>query len=174
MHPAVPFIVVLAPLLIWRIWWRVRRSVGRQRLRPGRQWCALLLLPPLLLLIGVVALRSVPALEALAAGTLGGVLLGWWNTRLTHLETGADGTFYTPNTGIGLALSLLVAARLAYHAVYFHGDASAGDAPQLADVFISSPLTLLIIALRLAYGAAYAAGLLRLCHAAPKQPATPA
>lgn len=172
MHPAVPVIVVLAPFLVWRVWWRIRRTTGRQRLRPARLWGALLLLPPLLLLIAVVALRSAPALEALAAGTLGGMLLALWNTRLTHLEHSAEGGFYTPNTGIGLALTLLVAARLAYHALYFHGDAVAGDAPQPADLLVSSPLTLFIIALRLAYGAAYAAGLLRLRRVAGRKPAT--
>ena len=43
-----------------------------------------------------------------------GVGLVWWELRLTKFKKSAAGYFYTPNAHIGIALSLLLVARLGY------------------------------------------------------------
>jgi hypothetical protein len=167
--PAV--IAIVAPLVLWRLYARLRRMVGRQPSRLWRHCCAAVLMPLLLAGIGWLALPFNLALSAWALGLIGGVLLAALGLRLTQFEATPQGYFYVPNMHIGLALSAFLAARVAYHAVllYEGGTLSAtrsavpGMLPHVAVIHlvVTNPLTLYLISLRLGYGAAYAAGLLR-------------
>jgi len=165
--PPVATVALLAPLILWRLYSRVKRMVGRQPSILWRHWCAAILLPLLLLVLAAVALRSAPALEALAAGVAGGVLLARWGLRLTRFESGAAGYFYIPSTHIGLALTLLLVARIGYRLLVLHGSGAGfsldAGLPHgaLADYLVASPLTLLVVGLRLGYAAMFAVGLLR-------------
>jgi cytochrome b561 len=101
------------------------------------------------------------ALAGLAGGVAVGAILGVVGLRLTRFERTAEGWFYTPNAHIGIALSALFTARVAWRLVQLqlHGAAPAA-APGGAQ-FASSPLTLVVFGMLAGYYTVYAAGLLR-------------
>jgi hypothetical protein len=67
--------------------------------------------------------------------------------------------FYTPNAHLGVALSLLLMARIGYRAAQLY--LSAGAAQEGSSAFARNPLTLLIFGMLAGYYVAYAVGLLR-------------
>lgn len=54
------------------------------------------------------------ALGHAATGLLAGVVVGIVGLWMTRFETGADGVYYTPNQWLVLAVTVLVAARIAF------------------------------------------------------------
>jgi hypothetical protein len=145
-------------LVAWRIYTRVRRLVGRQRLSRFRPWVSVILFPLLILflLLGSVAYPVVALAEL--AGVAIGIALGIYGLRSTSFENTQAGLYYTPNAHIGIALSLLIVGRVAYRVVQLYlSTASFTEPVNLA----RSPLTLLIIGTVAGYYAAYAFGLLR-------------
>jgi hypothetical protein len=152
-------LLALVPLIAWRLYSRIRRLVGRQHSRPWRHGMAAILFPLLLVLLGFGAWTHPEALAALAAGTLLGAALAAWGLRLTRFERTAQGVFYTPNAHIGVALSVVFAARIAYRVGQMH--LAGGPATQAAQGDpASSPLTLLIFGTLAAYYTVYAVGVL--------------
>ncbi len=152
-------LLVLVPLIAWRVYRRVRRNIGRQPLGTVRPWFTLVLFPLILaaLAFGVV---SVPqALLALGAGVLIGIVLGIVGLRLTRFENTGQGLFYTPNVHLGIALSLLLTGRILWRLVPFLGGGDVVDPGP--DAFMRSPLTLLLFGTLAGYYVTYAAGLIR-------------
>ena len=152
----------IAALVVWRVYSRIKRMVGRQRLSRVRPWLTVVLFP---LLVALLLFASFDHPEA-AAGLVGGVLLGcalgWYGLRLTKFEESPIGLFYTPNAHLGIALSLLLIGRLGYRAVQVY--AVHGSFQADSGAFARSPLTLAIFATLAGYYVAYAAGLLRWKH----------
>jgi len=156
-----PTIVLLAlsPLIAWRLYSRVRRMVGRQRLSRIRPWIPVCLFPVLVLLLALASLRHPLALASLAGGLMAGSLLAAYGLRLTRFERTAQGLFYTPNAYLGSALSLLLVGRILYRlAELYVGGLPPAGVP--AD-FARSPVTLAIFGTLAGYYVAYAIGLLR-------------
>ena len=157
--PSTVTLLVLVPLIAWRVYARVRRLVGRQRLSRIRPWITLILFPALILLLCLAA-RSYPERLWLLAGGLSlGLLLGRFGLEKTRFEATPQGLFYTPNVHLGIALSLLFVARIAYRFVEVYALESA--VPHGAGDFARSPLTLAVFGLLAGYYVAYAAGLVR-------------
>jgi hypothetical protein len=157
------FLYAFIPLLLWRIYARIRRNIGRQRSRPARHWIGVTLFPLLVLLFTVAALARPLAEGALWGGVAAGVVLAVAGLKLTRFERTSDGFFYTPNAYIGVGLSLLLVARILYRMTQLYGGAAAAYAtgPGAHQDFARSPLTLLIFGMVAGYYATYAAGLLR-------------
>ena len=153
-------VVVLVPLIAWRLYSRVRRLVGRQRSRAWRHWLAVVLFPLLAAMLALAALRNPFALATLAAGFAIGVGLGLWGLRLTRFERTPQGWFYTPNAHIGIALSVLVIARVAWRLFEMQSGALRAAGPD----FARSPLTLAIFGMLAGYYTTYALGILRWRH----------
>lgn len=162
-HPATLLLPAgIAALVVWRVYSRIRRMVGRQRLSRVRPWVTAVAFPLLVALL-LLASRDYPlAAGALVVGLLLGCALGWYGLRLTKFEESPSGLFYTPNAYLGTALSLLLIGRLAYRVVEVY----AGRGSFLGDsgAFALSPLTLAIFGTLAGYYVAYAAGLLRWRH----------
>jgi cytochrome b561 len=156
-------LVVLVPLIGWRMYSRVRRLVGRQRSRAWRHWTAAILFPLLAALLALPALRDPLALAALAGGLAAGLGLGLWGLGLTRFERTAEGWFYTPNAHIGIALSLLLVARIGWRLFEMQVHGAPARGAQLA----ASPLTLAIFGTFAGYYASYATGVLRWRRSAP-------
>jgi len=154
------FVYAFIPLILWRVYARVRRNIGRQRSRAWRHWFGVTLFPLLVLLFALVALRSPLAEGALWGGVAVGVALAIAGLRLTRFERTADGFFYTPNAYIGVGLSLLLVGRILYRMTQVYGGTAAATAASHPD-FARSPLTLVIFGMVAGYYATYAAGLLR-------------
>jgi hypothetical protein len=161
-----PVLWVLLPLLAWRLYARVRRMVGRQTSKAWRHWGAAVLFPLLVLALALGTLADPLRLSCLLAAAAGGVGLGVWGLRLTRFEQGPQGLYYTPSAHIGVALSLLLIARIGYRLWHVYGLYSAYGVQGLQSAqdgaeFARSPLTLLVLGLLAGYYAAYAMGLLR-------------
>jgi hypothetical protein len=157
-----PLIAILAScvLIVWRVYARVRRFISRQRFRPLRCWVAVVFYVVLViaLLIWIVQ-SSWPVggvAELLGVGI--GIGLAVYGLRVTKFESTPSGLYYTPNVHIGIALSLLLIARVAYRLVelYF----STGGFAEPPTGVVRSPLTLLIVGTLAGYYAWYAFGLL--------------
>jgi hypothetical protein len=155
-----PVVYLLIPLVLWRIYARIRRNIGRQRSRAWRHWFGVVFFPLLALLLAMTALTRPLAEAALAGGFAGGAGLAVVALRLTKYERTEQGFFYTPNAYIGVALSLLLVSRIAYRMVQMYGVDAAALATTHAD-FGRSPLTLGMVGLVAGYYAIFAAGLLR-------------
>lgn len=157
------FLYAFIPLILWRIYARIRRNIGRQRSRPWRHWLGLTFFPLLVLLFTLAALTRPLAEGALWGGVAAGVALAIAGLRLTRFERTEDGFFYTPNAYIGVALSLLLVGRILYRMAQLYGIAGPAYTTGTAanQDFARSPLTLLIFGMVAGYYAMYGAGLLR-------------
>lgn len=160
-HAPVSFVTVaLIAFIAWRVYWKFRRSIGRQRFVAARSWLSVTLLP-LLLVVLAVSLRFQPAVLALSlvGGLVLGMALGLVGLRLTRFEVAADGLYYVPSAHLGVALSTLLVARIAYRYVTA---STAGGYPGAAPMATHlTPLTLALIGTLVGYYVTYAAGLLR-------------
>ena len=158
-HPSLFVSLGIAALVIWRVYARIRRMVGRQRFSPRRPWFTVVLFPLLLVLLGVGAAAHPGNLLGMAIGVVLGAGLGVYGLRLTKFEVTEQGRFYTPNVHLGIGLSLLFIGRLAYRFVQIYAAADPG--PMGPPDFARSPLTLAIFGTLAGYYVAYAIGLLR-------------
>jgi hypothetical protein len=169
--PAAPVNVVPIAVLCligWRVYGRCRRSVGRQPLNPKRMILRIVIYALLTLILAVVSLVLVPRLTVFA-GLLGGLApgaaLGLYGLHLTRFETTAEGRFYTPNPYMGVGVSMLLVARLAYRILVLSGTAAQpGTRPQV----MQSPLTFFLFGLLAGYYMAYFNGVL--AHSREKLP----
>ncbi len=149
----------IAVLVCWRIVRRVRRLVGRQRVRPGRLAATAVLFPTLAVAVALTSLADARLVEGLVAGVAIGVALGFLGLRLTRFEHDSGGACYTPNTLLGVAISLLFVGRIAYRlgTVYF---ASSRLDPATMQAFGRSPLTLVTFGVVAAYFTTFSIGVL--------------
>ncbi len=154
---------VLVPILLvcyvaWRVYVRMRKQIGKQLLRARQLTVRLVIYCVIVLIVSVAALRAPLSLAGIGGGLVLGAVLGLIGLRLTSFETTPEGQYYTPNTAIGVGLTLLFVGRLAYRITVLYG-ASRQVGPWPAS-FGQSPLTLLILGLLFGYYIAYYAGIL--------------
>ena len=152
-------LLVLLPLIGWRVYSRFRRMVGRQRLSRVRPWITLTIFPILLLLLILAAHQHVERLWWLLGAIGLGSLLGIFGLRKTRFEPTKKGLFYTPNAHLGIALSLLFVGRIIYRVIEVYATDPA--VPHDMNDFARSPITLAVFGLLAGYYIAYAIGLIR-------------
>lgn len=159
----------LIALLYYR---RFRRSFGRQPVQPKRMMTRVVILCVVgaLLLFGVAL--NPKMLAADVGGLVVGLALGWWGLKLTRFERHADGVHYIPHSWFGIAIGVLLLARLAYRFTVLWPAMQAAHAtpgPQPMQ-YASSPLTMGLFGLLVGYYVSYYLGVLRV---AKKQPPVP-
>jgi hypothetical protein len=147
--------ILFSGLMVWGIYRRVRRNIGRQPLRPRRIMISIIILSVISVLIFSLSLQLPKLVFGMGGGLLLGALLGFVGLRLTKFETTEAGHFYTPNTHIGIALSMLFVGRMAYR---FWAICDVTVAPNGPPAF-QSPLTLFIFGLIAGYYLVYYIGL---------------
>lgn len=160
MNPQSMVMLAIIPFIAWRMYVKARRVIGRQLSRPWRHWFAVIFLPLILGLFGWVAAKNPLSLASLAGGIVAGAALAVYGLHLTRFEKTNEGMFYTPNTLIGISLTVMFIGRVLYR---FSEIAMAGGTPPAdggAD-FARHPLTLVIFGLLFAYYLTYSSGLLR-------------
>jgi hypothetical protein len=152
-------VLCLIPLVIWRVYARARRLVGRQRSLLRRHYGGIIVYSILLGLLGLHSLAHPESLAALAGGALAGISLALFGLHLTRFESTPGGYYYTPNAHIGIFLSLAFVCRLAYRLVQVYTQGQAIAKGGVAD-FARSPLTLVVIGALAGYFVVYAIGVL--------------
>ena len=152
-------VILVVALVVWRLYARIRRVIGRQRLSKVRPWMTLVVFPLILVLILTGSLLHPMTAVAVLGGAAVGIALGLLGTRLTKFEATPAGLFYTPNAHLGIALSLLLVRRLGYRFVMLQMNGGNFD-PQSMQLG-SSPLTMAIFGTLAGYYVTYAIGLLR-------------
>jgi membrane protein CcdC involved in cytochrome C biogenesis len=152
--------IAIIALIAWRMQSRMRRIIGRQRLSRVRPWVTIVIFPLVIAMLTYAALRQQHLGIYLAAGIGVGVGLGVLGLRLTRFEVTTEGLFYTPSAHLGVALSALLVARIAYRFAVggFTGPGAGSAAPPGAGL---TPLTLLLIGTLAGYYTSYAIGLIR-------------
>jgi len=154
--PQVIVPTLLVPLIGWRVYRRMRSSIGQQPFQPTRKVTRLIIFSVITALFLWVATHSAPAMEAAGGGLLAGVVLGIVGVRLTRFHSDEKGLYYTPNTYIGAGVTLLLVGRLVYRLV-------AAAPPPGTDPFAQmtqNPLTFALVMLTIGYYLAYTAGVL--------------
>jgi hypothetical protein len=164
---------ILAALAVLMIYRRLRRSFGKQLLRPTRMMLRAVLLIAVAASLVPIALRSQAHLLAELAGTALGLSLALWGARHTRFLTDRGQTYYVPHTHTGIAVSLLVLARIVYRFVEIYADGG----PAGAATMVQSPLTVGLLFVLIAYYVYYYGAVLwRSRHLEPSDleaPATP-
>jgi drug/metabolite transporter (DMT)-like permease len=151
--PVMP--ILFGGLMAWGIYRRVRRNIGRQKLRPRRITFSIIVFFLVSLLFIGLSLQQFHLLLGIGGGLALGALLGFLGLRLTQFETTGEGHFYTPNTHIGVALSMLFVGRMLYRLWIFRDAAAATGHPPP----FQSPLTFFIFGLIAGYYIVYYLGL---------------
>jgi hypothetical protein len=156
--PTILPLLIALPLIGWRVYGRVRRSIGRQPLSKSRPWFTVTLFPLLIVLFGFATLVHPEKIWWLMGAVVVGVMLGVFGLNTTKFENTPEGLFYTANTHLGIALSLLFVGRVVYRLIEAY---LAGNAPQATPDFALSPLTLAVFGVLAGYYVTYAIGLIR-------------
>ena len=150
-----PFL--FAALIVFALYRRLRRSFGRQPLRPARMILRIVLITVAGCALLPMAFLSARYLWAEIAGAALGMGLGSWGAERTRFVTFGGRLHYVPHTYTGIAVSLLFVGRLAFRAVQVYarvqaphaadgGGAYVTDAPDPSLAFapasmVRSPLT---------------------------------
>jgi len=150
--------VAIVALIAWRLYGRIRRNIGRQRLSRVRPWITLIVFPLVIGLLLFTAHLPQLASACLAGGVALGIGLGVFGLRLTRFEVTEQGHYYTPNAHLGILLSTLVVCRVIYRLVVGGLPGSTSGPPSSATL---TPLTLLLVGTLAGYYCSYAIGLLR-------------
>ena len=94
--------MALGSLVVWRVYSRFRRMVGRQRLSKYRAPITLAIFPALVVLVALPSLSHPDRLLWLAVAVASGFVLGLFGLHRTRFEAIAGhGLFYTPNAHSG-------------------------------------------------------------------------
>jgi cytochrome b561 len=155
-------LLVLVPLLVWRIYARLKRLANRQLSTPWRHWLSIGLFMLVLAVMAAVVMSNVLSLSSLAAGALAGFWAGIWGIKLTRFERSEQGMFFKPHRYLGIGVAMLFVARVIYRGLELYTNSRAPvPAPLPMMDFLYHPLTLLPLGLLAGYFASYSGGLLR-------------
>ena len=146
--------------MVWRIDARLRKMFGRQRLSRYRAPITLVVYSLLSLLVGHAALAHPGRLACLIGALLAGAALSLLGIRHTQFEKRpGQGPVYTPHAHLGVAVSGLFLARLAWRVaeVYWLTPAVARGTAE----FMGSATTVGAFGLLAGYSLGYAVALAR-------------
>lgn len=154
---------LIAALVVWGVYRRMRRSFGRQRVRDGWMWFRACFLTLVGASIAFAIGRDIDVLGILLAGVACGAALGYIGLRYTKFEVTAQGRFYTPHAYIGLVVAALFVGRLLYKFLgVYDGVTPAPAAGQnLAAMYQHSPFLLAVFGVLVGYYVLYYLGVLQ-------------
>jgi hypothetical protein len=121
--PIAPFL--FAALVVFAVYRRLRRTFGRQPLRPGRMTLRIVILAIIAASFLPLALRSVQFMSAELVGAALGIALGLWGAQRTRFQMYSERLHYLPHTYTGIAVSLLFLGRLVFRFVQLYSGAPA-------------------------------------------------
>ena len=156
--------LLIAAFVVFRIYGRVRKSIGRQKLQQGSLVFRALLLTAICGVFLASPLMTRADLAWSAAGAFAGLALAAYALMHTTVESTPEGRFYTGHPIIGLLVTGLLIVRIGFRMIQSYAAISTGAAPPphadpLAATF-GSPTTLAVFFLMAGYYGLYGAGLL--------------
>jgi hypothetical protein len=151
-------LIALIPVLVWRVYQRLKKQMARQRSILSRHYTGLLVFA-LLVLAPLTELGDRPlSLAALAAGAIAGIGLGSYGLRRTRFEDTSEGYYFTPPARMGILVAMLLVVRVIYLGIEIYmNQGSNAPNPHVTD----SPLTMFCLGLSGAYFATFSASLMR-------------
>lgn len=159
MHPDFSQIgpILLAALVVFGVYWRLRRNFGRQLLRPARMTVRIVLLAVVGCSLLPVALRSAQFISAEVGGAALGIGMAFWGAARTRFQMHEGRLHYVPHTYTGIAVSLLFLGRLVFRLAARPPLADAAHASQglLPASMVRSPLTVGIVFVLVGYYVCY-------------------
>jgi hypothetical protein len=151
-------LIALVPVLVWRIYQRLKTQMARQRSIMSRHYTGLLVFGAMVL-VPATELGDRPfSLAALAAGAIAGIGLGAYGLRRTRFEDTSEGYFFTPPMRMGILVAMPLVARVIYLGIEIYMNQGSNQPnPRFSD----SPATMLSVGLAGAYFATFSASLMR-------------
>jgi hypothetical protein len=151
-------LIALVPLLVWRVYSRIKNQMTRQRSIVSRHYTGLIVFAALVVVPGTELGDRPFQLAALAAGAIAGIALGTYGLRRTRYEDTPEGYFYTPPSRMGILIAMLLVARVIYLGIEIYmNQGSSRPNPRFSD----SPITMLCVGMTGAYFATFSLGLMR-------------
>lgn len=152
-------LILLGAFALFVIYRRVRRNFGAQPLQVSAMKLRMAVLGALGCLLVPVALRSAALLATTFIALLCGTLLGLWGAQRTHFVLVGARLHYVAHAYTGVAVSLLLLARLGYRASVFYGGVQTpaiASARALAPTTVAgSPLTFGLLIVLICYYVSY-------------------
>jgi hypothetical protein len=151
-------LIALVPLLVWRIYSRLKNQMVRQRSILSRHYTGLFVFSVMILIPATELVDRPLQLAALAAGAIGGILLGGYGLRRTRFEDTPEGYFFTPPQRMGVLVAMLLVARVLYLGIEIYmNQGSNKPNPRFTD----STITMVCLGITAAYFATFSASLMR-------------
>jgi hypothetical protein len=151
-------LIALVPVLVWRIYQRLKTQMARQRSIMSRHYTGLLVFGAMLV-VPATELGDRPfSLAALALGAIAGIALGSYGVRRTRFEDTSEGYFFTPPMRMGILVAMLLVARVIYLGIEIYmNQGSNRPNPRFSD----SLATMFCVGMTAAYFATFSATLMR-------------
>ncbi|MFC5549917.1 hypothetical protein [Massilia aerilata] len=151
-------LILLVPVLVWRIYQRLKTQMMRQRSIMSRHYTGLLVFGAMVL-VPLAELADRPlSLAALALGAIAGIGLGTYGLRRTRFEDTPEGYFFTPPMRMGILVAMLLVARVIYLGIEIYmNQGSSRPNPRFSD----SEATMFCVGLTGAYFCTFSASLMR-------------
>jgi hypothetical protein len=151
-------LLVLTPLLVWRVYNRIKARMTRQRSIVSRHYTGVLVFGAMIVVPLVQLFDRLPNLAALLAGAALGTGWSMWALKRTRFEDTPQGYFFTPPARLGILMAMILVARILYLGVEIYANQGKGvPAPKLTD----DAITMLCVGLTAGYFGWYSAGLLQ-------------
>jgi hypothetical protein len=151
-------LLALTPLLVWRIYSRLKGMMQRQRSIMQRHYTGAGVFTAIALVAAAQVAAELPLLGWLAVGVGGGIAYGVWGLKLTRFETAKEGYFFTPNARLGMAIAMLFVACILYIGFEIYANQGGGQpTPRVTDYVFFLPA----LGLMAGYFGTYSVGLLR-------------
>ena len=150
-------LLLLTPILVWRIYTRLKTQMARQRSIMSRHYTGVLVFGGMVLVTLSETLTRPYGLGALLAGTALGVFWGVFALRRSVFEDTEGGYYFTPPMRLGIVMAMILVARVLYIGIELYANQGSG---QPAPRFTDSPLTMLCVGLTGGYFLTYSVGLL--------------
>lgn len=160
--------LLLIPLLMWRIYARVKQMLARQQSLIWRHWMSAVFFPLFLVWMALTMMDNLLAVSCLGAGALAGGWAGYFSQKGARFEWYGPRVYFTPNMRIALTVFLLFAGRIVYRGVeiYLGNHMSAQELMSQKD-FVESPGTVATLGLVLGYCASFSIAMIRWRKANP-------
>ena len=156
--------ILIGAVILFALYRRIRRSVGRQKLRPASLAIRVIIL---ILISGLFLSSRAVTMTGLSYAGIGfflGICLAIYALRHTKFEFTAEGIFYTAHPYIGLTIVVLLVGRIVYRLVQIYpamqSMAAPPNGPHPIASSLNTPATLAIYFLSIAYYIGHDSGIL--------------